>query len=353
VSDNDAGANGTGGLRAGVISLKFSTVAHNRGRDLDGLTSLTAFASVVGGGDPDQLGHQCAPGQVTASQGYNVSDDAGCGFGGGTGDQSPVADLGLLHLGDNGAPGLSRHPAFGGILIDAVPPGGNCGVTVTSDQRSLPRPLPLGGVANCDIGAVEFDRNQLPAHPFTDVAAWIDDAVDWIWFYGHASGYDDDTYRPANPLTRAQYVRMLYRLAGSPDVAGYPAHGLGDVPLWVADAVTWAAHDPDGGGPLEAPMVGFPDDTFRPNDEVTRAQAVRALYRLTGSPSVAGFPPHGFSDVPAWVQDAVTWAADDPDDGGPLDKIIEGFPGGTFRPDDVMNRGQSTRMLFRWDAAFN
>jgi hypothetical protein len=74
---------------------------------------------------------------------------------------------------------------------------------------------------------------------------------------------------------------MLYRIAGSPDVtdAGYD-HPFTDVAPWADDAVRWITHDPDGTGPLEPIAAGYTDNTFRPNDPITRAQVARMLYRF-------------------------------------------------------------------------
>ena len=51
---------------------------------------------------------------------------------------------------------------------------------------------------------------------------WVEDAVRWITYVGVAEGFDDGTYRPANNTSRAQLVRMLHRVAGSPPVTGLP-----------------------------------------------------------------------------------------------------------------------------------
>ena len=201
-------------------------------------------------------------------------------------------------------------------------------------------------------GTVKLNHGA-PPHDFDDVPGWVDDAVDWVAWdppgsaTPYASGYPDGTYRPDNDISRGQVTRMLYRIAGSPSVSGLPDHGFSDVPAWVDDAVTWIAHDPDGSGPLAPLATGYPDGTYRPDNDISRGQVTRMLYRIAGSPSVSGLPDHGFSDVPAWVDDAVTWIAHDPDGSGPLAPLATGYPDGTYRPDNDISRGQVTRMEFR------
>ena len=176
--------------------------------------------------------------------------------------------------------------------------------------------------------------------PFGDTPAWVRDAVDWHWCRGFMTGYPDNTFRADLSITRAQLVRMLYREAGSPRVDELPPHGLSDVPAWVERAVRWAK----GNNNI---MTGYPDGTFRPNQPITRGQTVRAVHRSNGSPDG---PPHPFSDVPAWLTDAVNWASWDSDGAGPGVPIMTGYPDNTFRDTLDITRAQTTRLVCRANA---
>ena len=173
-------------------------------------------------------------------------------------------------------------------------------------------------------------------HAYGDVPAWVDPAVSWADANDYLTGHPDDTFRPGEPMTRAQTARYVYRTEGSPSVSGLPAHGFSDVPNWVEDAVRWLT--------AEGLVAGYPDDTFRPDLPMTRSQTVRLVHRLAGEP--AGAMAHGFGDVPAWVDEAVTWATDDPP-GSPA-PLISGYPDDTFRPGLALTRAQSARLLFRF-----
>ena len=176
-------------------------------------------------------------------------------------------------------------------------------------------------------------------HPFADAGLWLLDAVEWVHDNDYMSGYPDCTFRPNLNLSRAQAIRLLWRLNGEPAVAD--PHPFSDVPPWVDAAVRWAAKDPDGGGPLEPVINGFDDGTFRPDLPITRGQWTRMLHRDAGAP--AGAPPHPFTDVPGWVAAAVDWIADPGND----PRYAEGFDDGTYRPNAQITRGQATRMVFR------
>jgi hypothetical protein len=331
-----------GGIIAnGDVNASFNTIVGNVGFNLriDGSGTFEAFGNVIG-----QSATNCwqtgTPGAVT-TDGYNVEDDDDCGFGTGPGDRTDVADLGLLPLADNGGSGPTHHPTWTGGLVDAIPAGNaSCAsVLFGFDQRDVNRPVDDG----CEPGAVEVDVHHpalLPAHGFSDVPAWVEDAVRWAVYLGYAEGFADHTYRPDLDINRAQVVRMLYRVAGSPDVSALPPHGLSDVPPWVETAVRWAV-----GAEPDPIMTGFGDNTFRPTTAISRAQVVRSLYRMAGSPNVSGYPPHGLSDVPPWVEDAVRWAVRDP--AGSALPVMTGYADATFRPDLAITRGQVTRAVFR------
>lgn len=78
---------------------------------------------------------------------------------------------------------------------------------------------------------------------FTDVevGAWCYDTVDRAVAEGIFKGVTETEFSPDTPLTRAMLVTVLYRMSGSPDVSGLKA-GFSDVPddYWCYDALAWA-----------------------------------------------------------------------------------------------------------------
>jgi subtilisin family serine protease len=122
------------------------------------------------------------------------------------------------------------------------------------------------------VRGLEIDVPQ-PTGRFRDVptgyahAATIEAAA----AAGIATGYDDGTFRPGEPLTRAQAATMIARAFGLP--AG-GSHGFSDV---------GPAH-PHGAGIAAAAAAGavggYDDGTFRPTRPLTRAQAASILDRL-------------------------------------------------------------------------
>lgn len=184
---------------------------------------------------------------------------------------------------------------------------------------------------------------------YSDVGRWLDEAVTWFTCdAGLSRGpQGGGPFHPGLRLSRLDFARLLHQAAGRPepppDGPGYPTT---DVHPANRGLVRWATHDPDGDGPLVAPMTGFAGERFRPQRPLTRAEAVNAVWRWVGRPE--GFA-HDFVDVPAWVDVAVGWAGTEHEAAAPQTPVVTGFPGRTFRPRVTVTRGEAVRMLFRAD----
>ena len=190
----------------------------------------------------------------------------------------------------------------------------------------------VGEAGNVVLG---WGHDACPVHGLTDVPAWISEAATWATCLGFMSGYPNNTFGPNLPITRAQVASLLYKIAGSPDVSVvfWPGHGLSDVPAWVEDPVKWMV----GWGYA----TGYPNGTFRPNNNITRAEMARMLFRIAGEPT--GSPANAFPDVPNWVDAAVDWLTDP----ARTPAYASGYPDGTFRPNNNITRAQTTRMTCR------
>lgn len=121
-----------------------------------------------------------------------------------------------------------------------------------------------------------------PAHGWPDVAAgaWFEAALDWGTDTGVVDGRPDGEFHSSDALLRHETVLWVWRMAGSP--AATSTHGFSDVPAGAPyeAALNWASE--------HGIVSGFADNTFRPDDVVSRAQWMMTLYRLA-------------STAPAWV----------------------------------------------------
>lgn len=112
------------------------------------------------------------------------------------------------------------------------------------------------------------------AKSFSDVpeSKWYAEAVGVISGLGIVSGYPDGTFRPDKFITRAEFVKMA---------AGFDTLTEGEASFRDVKADSWAA--PYIASASEKGWIsGFSDNTFRPGDLITRAQAVTVLNHMLG-----------------------------------------------------------------------
>lgn len=111
--------------------------------------------------------------------------------------------------------------------------------------------------------------------PFSDVADnfWGREAIIWGYNEGVIKGFTATTFGPDTELTRAQFVTMLYRYAGSPE-SGSDLSSVTDA-ADIADcyraAAAWAVK--------QGIITGFEDGSFRPDLPISRAQLAVILAR--------------------------------------------------------------------------
>lgn len=89
----------------------------------------------------------------------------------------------------------------------------------------------------------------------------------------------------------------------------------------------------------KALFSGTSDTTFEPETAMSRGMVVTVLYSLAGSPAVTG--DSGFTDLTEdWYKNAVTWASSN--------KIVSGYGGGLFGPNDPITREQMAVILYSY-----
>ena len=162
---------------------------------------------------------------------------------------------------------------------------------------------------------------------FTDVPAnhWAQAAIQYVYDNGLMTGVSDTAFAPEATTTRAMIVSMLARME---NVTSAADAGFADVAVddWYATAVNWAA--------ANGIVNGISDDTFVPNDPITREQLAAMLMNYAqwkGQDTSARADLSGYSDAPStWASEAVQWA------------VAEGLLAGVT-DDQLQPQGQATR----------
>ena len=180
----------------------------------------------------------------------------------------------------------------------------------------------------------------IAADPFTDIA----ESGYYKYIVGAANagiiaGYPDGSYRPNNTVTRAQFITMLYRAAGSPEVKNTALEfaDSGTIAKDYVAAVAWGVEN--------KVISGYGDNSFRPNRNISRAQMATFMYRYMKN--VVGYDfgeaePCGFDDyaeIAAPYVDAVNAIVSA--------GVMNGMNAATFAPNGTANRGMAATVMLR------
>lgn len=101
---------------------------------------------------------------------------------------------------------------------------------------------------------------------------------------------------------------------------------------WYHDGVHWAL--------AEGVMIGFPKQLFKPNDDVSRAQIVMMLWRMSDCPAGSRDCPFTDAQPGRWFSDAVRWAADT--------GVVKGRSTTKFDPKAPITREELAAILYRY-----
>lgn len=181
------------------------------------------------------------------------------------------------------------------------------------------------------------------ADDFTDVSRsdWYYQFVDYVTSKGYFNGVADKTFAPADNMTRAMFVTVLFRFHGAKGDRSQSAFTDVAPGEWYTDAINWAA--------ANRIVDGVGNGKFAPNDPITRAQMCTMIERYldlyrkawkvtlpeTGSVSVMVDE----SAIPAYALAAVKQCQ--------RHGLVNGFEDGTFRPNDLSTRAQVAAVIYR------
>lgn len=174
---------------------------------------------------------------------------------------------------------------------------------------------------------------------FLDIepAAWYYNAVKYAIENGIMSGTGSNQFAPNISLSRAMIAQILYNLEKRP--------GGGEISFtdvidgqWYTEAVTWAANN--------GIVSGYGNDTFGPNDAVTREQLAVILYRYAqykGYNTTISQDLSVFADgnsASGWAVEALEWAVSQ--------GVMAGKGGNILDPIGTATRAEVAQMFFNY-----
>ncbi|KOR76346.1 S-layer homology domain-containing protein [Paenibacillus solani] len=175
---------------------------------------------------------------------------------------------------------------------------------------------------------------EMPA--ITDISGhWAEPEIRWLYEKGLLQGYPDGTFRPKQPVTRAEFITLLVRCLeleeqGSIKFSDTAGH-------WADQAIRTAVAN----GLAE----GYSNLVFGPNDRITREQMAVMLARasqLTGVSFGTVTDKPSFKDqdsISVWAVDQVSAVVES--------KLLKGYPDGRFLPQGFATRAETAAVIYR------
>lgn len=119
-----------------------------------------------------------------------------------------------------------------------------------------------------------FPHSLEPANTFSDVSngKWYSASIGILTSAGKLKGYPDGTFRPTKAITRAEFFSLVSRFAAPSD-----SHSEG---VFFSDISGHWAEESIQSASAAGWIIGFGDGTFRPNQPISRAEAVAVLNRV-------------------------------------------------------------------------
>lgn len=184
---------------------------------------------------------------------------------------------------------------------------------------------------------------ELPL-PFEDVADgdWYREAVAFMYKNDLMLGVSDKLFGVSTNTTRGMMATVIYRLEKEPGVAFEKVFNDVDNGKWFSQAITWAN--------ANGVAVGYDDNSFGPEDNVTREQLVTMLYRYAAK---KGYDVSKQADLSAFVdagrvsgyaREAMGWAV--------ANGIIQGRGANTLAPTDLALRVEVATIFQRFAARY-
>ena len=139
---------------------------------------------------------------------------------------------------------------------------------------------PQNNITRAEVATIFFrlltddvrDENLTKTNRYSDVAAtsWYNTAVSTLSSMGIITGYPDGTFRPNAAITRAEFAAIAARFDNDGDKT---AAKFSDIAIhWAKDEISIAYNN--------GWITGYPDGTFGPQRDITRAETMTLVNRV-------------------------------------------------------------------------
>lgn len=159
---------------------------------------------------------------------------------------------------------------------------------------------------------------------------WAENLITRLVRLGSISGYPDGTFKPNNNITRGEFATILVETYGLTQKTGGGKTFKDTEQHWAKDYISIAAS--------HGILKGYSDTEFGPDDKITREQmAVMIVNAAQAEQNVAATAFQDQNKVSGWAAEAVKAAT--------KAGIIQGYPDNTFKPQNNATRAEAVTVI--------
>lgn len=160
---------------------------------------------------------------------------------------------------------------------------------------------------------------------------WAQTEMEYLVSKEIISGYPDGSLKPDNPITRAEFIRIVNRVIGSYGTANLSFHDVKETD-WFYEDVAKA---------IKAGYVeGYGDNTFKPNNPISREEVAKIIITAFGLEGEEPRQINSFTDdreISNWAREYVTTLRNK--------GYITGYPDGSFKPKNPITRAEAMKII--------
>ncbi|NLX90363.1 MAG: hypothetical protein GXZ07_02025 [Firmicutes bacterium] len=159
---------------------------------------------------------------------------------------------------------------------------------------------------------------------------WAENLITRLVRLGSISGYPDGTFKPNNNITRGEFATILVETYGLTQKTGGGKTFKDTEQHWAKEYISIAAS--------HGILKGYSDTEFGPDDKITREQmAVMIVNAAQAEQNAAATAFQDQNKVSGWAAEAVKAAT--------KAGIIQGYPDNTFKPQNNATRAEAVTVI--------
>ncbi len=206
-------------------------------------------------------------------------------------------------------------------------------------DEDLGRWVNIGGSGSGNTVTVQVDHftkfavmvagNEQKKVTLTDITGhWALEKINKLVVMGCISGYHDGTFKPDNTITRAEFATVLVKAFELENKGGK---------VFADTAGHWSGAY-IGAAAANGVVKGYDDDTFAPEDLITREQMAVMIVKAAKLAPVAGETQFADSaSISGWAREGIATAT--------RNGIIKGYPDNTVRPQGGTTRAEAVTAI--------